>query len=310
MQGILGKKAGMTTMFSNDGRAIPITIIEVKPNVVLQVKTKENDGYCAIKLGVDDKKDQRATKAELGIAKKADTSTKYFVKEIREMAGFELGQVLNADLFKVGDYVDVIGKTKGKGFQGNIKRHNHHRGPMSHGSKSHRITGSIGDIAGHVIKGKKMPGHMGNIQVTMQNLEVVSINLENNALLIKGSIPGPNKSFVVIKNAIKKEKVNKPIELIDIKLEHIKNELLEEAKKVGANINSSMKIEEMKEIIKVSSEKHEIELKEKAELLKLAKKLSISKADKMKLDELKKVVKKAQEIESSRKKSKNEGDKA
>ncbi len=216
MKGILGKKAGMTTIFAQDGRAIPVTVVEVKPNAVLQVKTVEVDGYSAIKLGVEDKKDQRATRAELGEAKKANTSAKYFMKEIRNMEGFELGQTIGADLFEAGDFVDVTGTSKGKGFQGNIKRHNHHRGPMSHGSKSHRITGSIGDIAGHVIKGKKMPGHMGHTQVTMQNLEVVAVDLENNVILIKGSIPGPNKSFVMIRSAVKIEESAPAIELIDV----------------------------------------------------------------------------------------------
>ncbi len=219
MQGILGRKAGMTTIFAQDGRAIPVTVVEVKPNTVLQVKTVEVDGYSAIKLGVEDKKEHRATRAELGEAKKANTSAKYFMKEIRNMEGFELGQQISADLFEAGDFVDVTGTSKGKGFQGNIKRHNHHRGPMSHGSKSHRITGSIGDIAGHVIKGKKMPGHMGHTQVTMQNLEVVAIDLENNVILIKGSIPGPNKSFVVVKSAVKVEKKNDAIELVDVAAE-------------------------------------------------------------------------------------------
>ncbi len=216
MQGILGRKAGMTTIFAQDGRAIPVTVVEVKPNTVLQVKTVAVDGYSAIKLGVEDKKDHRATRAELGEAKKANTSAKYFMKEIRNMEGFELGQTISADLFEAGDFVDVTGTSKGKGFQGNIKRHNQHRGPMSHGSKSHRITGSIGDIAGHVIKGKKMPGHMGHVQVTMQNLEVVAVDLENNVLLIKGSIPGPNKSFVVIKEAVKIENKAEAIELLNV----------------------------------------------------------------------------------------------
>ncbi len=219
MQGILGRKAGMTTVFAQDGRAVPVTVVEVKPNTVLQVKTLEVDGYSAIKLGVEDKKDHRATRAEKGEAKKASTSAKYFMKEIRNMEGFELGQQISADLFEAGDFVDVTGTSKGKGFQGNIKRHNHHRGPMAHGSKSHRITGSIGDIAGHVIKGKKMPGHMGHVQVTMQNLEVVAVDLDNNVVLIKGSIPGPNKSFVVIKSAVKTDKADEAIELINVKAE-------------------------------------------------------------------------------------------
>lgn len=300
MQGILGRKAGMTTVFANDGRAVPVTVVEVKPNTVLQVKTLEVDGYNAIKLGVEDKKEHRATKAELGEAKKASTSAKYFMKEIRNMEGYELGQSVTADLFEAGDFVDVTGISKGKGFQGSIKRHNQHRGPMGHGSKSHRVTGSIGDIRGHVIKGMKMPGHMGHEQVTMQNLEIVAIDLENNIVLIKGSIPGPNKSFVVIKSAVKKDKVESVIELVDVKIGHIKNELLEEAKKVGADVNSSMTIEEMKTIIEEASVQHEAELKEHKELLAKAKELEISKADKMKLEELRDAVAKAEEVEASR----------
>ncbi|BDU67772.1 MAG: hypothetical protein TYPL_4250 [Candidatus Tyloplasma litorale] len=308
MQGILGRKAGMTTVFTSDGHAVPVTVVEVKPNVVLQVKTNDIDGYSAVKLGVEDKKDNRATKAELGNAKKANTSAKYFIKEIRNMEGLELGQTISVDLFEAGQFVDVTGTSKGKGFQGNIKRHNHHRGPMAHGSKSHRITGSIGDIAGHVIKGKKMPGHMGHEQVTMQNLEIVAIDAEINVILIKGSIPGPNKSFVVIKSAIKKNNNSEAMKLLDVKVEDVKNELLEVAKKVGANITSKMEIEEMKEIIAEATIKHEADLKEKDELLKKAKALGVSKFEKMKLDNLRIAVKKAEEIEAKR--NKGEGEKA
>lgn len=151
MQGILGRKAGMTTVFANDGRAIPVSVVEVQPNIVLQVKTIDVDGYNAIKLGVENKKEQRATKAELGIAKKANTSAKYFIKEIKDMEGeYTLGQEITSDIFVTGDYVDVSGISKGKGFQGSVKRHNHTIGPKGHGSKSHRESRSIGDIAGHV----------------------------------------------------------------------------------------------------------------------------------------------------------------
>lgn len=146
-KGILGRKAGMTTAFSEEGKAYPVTVVEVKPNAVLQVKTKETDGYTSIKLGVEDKKDHRATRSELALAKKANTSAKYFVKEIRNMEGFELGQTINADIFNAGEFVDVTGTSKGKGFAGSIKRHNQSRGPMGHGSKYHRGTGSVGTIA-------------------------------------------------------------------------------------------------------------------------------------------------------------------
>jgi len=306
MQGILGRKAGMTTVFANDGRAIPVTVVEVKTNVVLQVKTIEVDGYNSVKLGVEDKKDHRATKAAMGIAKKANTSAKYFIKEIRDMDGYELGQKVDSSIFESGDYVDVTGTSKGKGFQGSIKRHNQSRGPMGHGSKSHRVTGSIGDIRGHVIKGKNMPGHMGHEQVTMQNLEVVAIDLENNVVLIKGSIPGPNKSFVVIRSANKKGTVKDTIELVNIKEEQIKNELLEEAKKVGAEVNTSMTIADMKSTIAEATIVHEAELKEHKELLVKAKELGLSKYETMKLEELRESVKKAEEIEASRAAEKTE----
>lgn len=203
MKGILGRKAGMTQVYAESGRAIPVTVVEVKPNVVLEVKSLEKHGYSSVKLGYEDKKDTKANKPELGIGKAANTSAKYFIKEIREMDGYAQGDVITADLFENGTIVDVTGISKGKGFQGAIKRHNQSRGPMTHGSKSHRVTGSLGDIRGTVKKTKKMPGHMGHVQVTMQNLEIVGVDVENNAILVKGSIPGPNKSFVVIKEAIK-----------------------------------------------------------------------------------------------------------
>lgn len=293
----------MTTVFANDGRAIPVTVIEVKPNAVLQVKTQAVDGYNAVKLGVEDKKEQRATKAALGEAKKANTSAKYFIKEIRNMEGYELGQIVTADMFVAGDIVDVTGISKGKGYQGAIKRHNQSRGPMGHGSKSHRVTGSIGDIRGHVIKGMHMPGHMGHEQVTIQNLEIVLIDVANNIILIKGSIPGPNKSFVSIRSAVKKDKVKIIIKLVDVKIEIIKNELLENAKKVGADVNSEMAIEEMKEIISKAAIRHEAELIEHKELLVKAIELEITKSEKMKLEVLRESVKKAEEINAKRKES-------
>lgn len=300
MKGILGRKAGMTTVFTNDGRAVPVTVVEVKPNTVLQVKTIEVDGYSAIKLGVEDKKDQRATMAELGEAKKASTSAKYFMKEILNMDGYELGNTISADLFEAGEYVDVTGTSKGKGFQGSVKRHNHTIGPKAHGSKSHRESRSIGDIRGHVLKGMRMPGHMGHEQVTIQNLEIVAVDLDNSVILIRGSIPGPTKSFVTIRSAVKKDNVSNVIELVDVKLEHIKNELLDEAKKVGADVNTSMTIEDMKTTIEEATIKHESDLKEHKELLEKANVLEISKANKMKLDELRESVSKAEELAASR----------
>ncbi len=301
MKGILGRKAGMTTVFAEDGKAIPVTVVEVKPNVVLQVKNIEHDGYNAIKLGVEDKKENKAIKAELGIAKKANTSAKYFIKEIKNMDGFNLGDKIDGTLFEEGSLVDVTGISKGKGFQGAIKRHGQSRGPMGHGSKFHRAPGSSGDIRGTVKKTKKMPGHMGHEQVTMQNLQIVSINTDLNVVLIRGSIPGPNKSFVVIKEAIKGQnpKIEK-VNLINVKEEQIKNELLEEGKKVNATLNTEMSIQEMKDVIAEATIKHEADQKEHAELLKEAHELKINKADKMKLDELREEVKKVKDLIASR----------
>lgn len=301
MKGILGRKAGMTTVFANDGRAVPVTVVEVKPNVVLQVKSLEVDGYNAVKLGVEDKKDSRAVKAELGQAKKANTSAKYFIKEIRNMDGeYSLGDKIAGDLFEAGEYVDVTGISKGKGFQGSVKRHNHTIGPKGHGSKSHRESRSIGDIAGHVLKGMRMPGHMGHAQITMQNLEIVAIDLENNVILIKGSIPGPNKSFVTIRSSVKKDKVDNAVELVDVQEEHTKNELLEEAKKVGAEVNTAMSISEMKEIIAEAEVTHKAELAEHKELSTKAKALEISNSDKMKLEELREAVELAEQVAAKR----------
>ncbi len=308
-KGILGKKAGMTTVFTETGKAIPVTVIEVKPNSVLQVKTIDTDGYKAIKLGVEDKKENSAIKAELGIAKKANTNAKYFISEIRDMEGFALGDIVSASLFNEGDYVDVTGTSKGKGFQGSIKRHNQSRGPMSHGSKYHRGTGSLGDIRGTVKKTKKMPGHMGHEKVTMQNLEIIAVNTELNYVLVKGSIPGPNKSFVVIKSAIKTPIRKTSFEkLVNVKELEIKNELIEEAKKVNAAIETSMAIEEMKQIIAEATIVHETQIKEHKVLLEKANELGINKAEKMNNDELKKEIEKVEALIKSREeKLKEEG---
>lgn len=207
MKGILGKKLGMTQVFTPEGIVIPVTVIEAESNVVLQKKDADNDGYEAIQIGYADKKESRATKPELGHAKKANTAPKRYVREIRgvDMAAYEVGQEVKVDIFAEGEFVDVTGISKGKGFQGNIKRWGQSRGPMSHGSRYHRGPGSMGSIqANRVPKGKKLPGHMGNETVTIQNLEVVRVDAERNVLLVKGSIPGPKNSVVKIKQAVKK----------------------------------------------------------------------------------------------------------
>ncbi|WP_110931216.1 50S ribosomal protein L3 [Paenibacillus bouchesdurhonensis] len=207
MKGILGKKLGMTQVFTPEGIVIPVTVIEAESNVVLQKKDADNDGYEAIQIGYADKKESRATKPELGHAKKANAAPKRYVREIRgvDMAAYEVGQEVKVDIFAEGEFVDVTGISKGKGFQGNIKRWGQSRGPMSHGSRYHRGPGSMGSIqANRVPKGKKLPGHMGSETVTIQNLEVVRVDAERNVLLIKGSIPGPKNSVVKIKQAVKK----------------------------------------------------------------------------------------------------------
>lgn len=223
MKGILGRKIGMTQVFAKNGKLTPVTVIEVLPNVVSQIKTVETDGYNAIQLATVDKKEKRANKPETGHLKKANATPKRFLKEIRgvDVSNYTLGSELKADIFTEGEMVDVTGTSKGKGFQGVIKRHNQSRGPMGHGSQYHRGVGSMGTLLPmRVIPGKKLPGHMGNEQVTVQNLEVISIDLENNVILIKGNVPGPKNSMVLIKSAIKNEgKVNEKVELITYEVE-------------------------------------------------------------------------------------------
>jgi large subunit ribosomal protein L3 len=205
-KGILGRKVGMTQTFSENGELIPVTVVEAEPNVVLQKRTVEVDGYEAIQLGFQDMKDSRATQAEKGHAKKASTNPKRYVREFRnaKIDDYEVGQEIGVDVFVAGDVIDVTGTSKGKGFAGSIKRHNYARGPMGHGSRFHRTGGSMGSVdAKRVFKGKALPGQMGAEQVTIQNLEVVKVDQERNVLLIKGNIPGAKKSLVKITTAIK-----------------------------------------------------------------------------------------------------------
>ena len=217
MKGILGRKIGMTQVFTKSGKLIPVTVIEVEPNVVTQIKTKENDGYEAIQLGFDTKREKLATKASVGITNKANTTPKRFFREIRgvDVSEYSLGQEVKVDIFAEGEMVDVTGTTKGKGFQGVIKRHGQSRGPMGHGSHYHRGPGSMGTMRPmRVFKGKKLPGHMGTLTVTIQNLEIVMVDVENNCILVKGNVPGPKKGLVVIKTAVKNPgKVNEVEEL-------------------------------------------------------------------------------------------------
>ena len=228
-KGILGRKLGMTQVFSKDGKLIPVTVVEVEPNVVTQIKTVETDGYEAIQLAFDTKREKLSNKAEKGHLAKANTAPKRFLKEIRgvDISKYELGQELSVEVFEEGEMVDVTGISKGKGFQGVIKRYNQSRGPMGHGSQYHRGVGSLGTMRPmRVFKGKKLPGHMGHVSVTMQNLEVVAVMKDENVILIKGNVPGPKKSLVIIKSAVKKPNVkNDKIELVTYANEEVKAEV-------------------------------------------------------------------------------------
>lgn len=204
-KGILGKKVGMTQVFTEDGELVPVTVVEVGSNVVMQIKTMENDGYEAIQLGFDDQREVKTNKPAKGHAAKAKTAPKRFVREIRgvELGEYNVGDEIKADIFEAGEFVDVTGTSKGHGFQGNIKRWGQSRGPMAHGSRYHRRPGSMGSIINRVFPGKVLPGRMGGKRVTIQNLEIVKADTENGVLLIKGNIPGANKSFVTIKSTVK-----------------------------------------------------------------------------------------------------------
>ena len=205
-KGILGRKIGMTQVFAENGNLIPVTVVEAAANVVLQKKSVETDGYEAVQVGFEDKREKLANKPEKGHVAKAGTAPKRFVREFREvdLAAYEVGQEVKVDIFAEGDVVDVTGISKGKGFQGSIKRHGQSRGPMAHGSRYHRRPGSMGPVApNRVFKGKALPGRMGGEQVTVQNLEIVRVDTERNLLLIKGNVPGPKKALLKIKGAIK-----------------------------------------------------------------------------------------------------------
>ncbi|MFC5528015.1 50S ribosomal protein L3 [Cohnella yongneupensis] len=206
MPGILGRKLGMTQIFAADGSVVPVTVIEATPNVVLQKKSSDNDGYEAIQLGFADKREKLATKPAIGHAKKAGTAPKRFIREISGSSDLEVGAEVKVDVFAEGAFVDVTGVSKGKGTTGAIKRWGFQRGKMTHGSKYHRGNGSLATIrdANRVPKGKKMHGRMGSETITVQNLEVVRVDLERNVLLIKGSVPGARNSYIKIRSSVKK----------------------------------------------------------------------------------------------------------
>ena len=215
---ILGKKVGMTQVFDKSGRAIPVTVIEAAPNVVVQKKTVENDGYDSIQVGFDDVREKfsktsnkrvksNVTKPLKGHFTKAKVAYKRYLREFRleEAASYEVGQEIKADIFAEGEMVDVSGVSKGKGVQGTIKRYNAHTGPMAHGSKFHRAPGSMGASSSpsRTFKGKKLPGHMGSVNTTVQNLEIIKVDIEKNVILVKGGVPGIRGSLVMIKNSVK-----------------------------------------------------------------------------------------------------------
>ncbi len=212
---ILGIKLGMTQIFTEEGRVIPVTVVETGKNIVIRNKTVDTDGYCAVQLGFGEIKENKVNKPDMGQFKKAGVKPVKFIREVRLAAEseYKIGDVIGVDIFAAGELVDVIGTSKGKGFAGSIKRHNFARGPMGHGSKSHREPGSTGAMlsgpGGRVIKGKRLPGRMGGVRTTIQRLTVVKVDADRNLLLIKGAIPGPKKGLVIVRETVKPNKVHK-----------------------------------------------------------------------------------------------------
>ncbi len=231
MKGILGRKVGMTEKFTKDGKIIPVTVVSVEPNVITQIKTVETDGYNAIQLATVDKKEKHVSKPEAGHAKKAGVAPKRFLKEIRvdNPQDYTLGSTIDASTFTVGERVDVTGTSKGKGFQGPIKRHGFSRGPETHGSDYHRKPGSMGTMRPmRVLKGKKLAGHMGAETVTIQNLEIIEVNTTDNYILVSGNVPGAKQGLVLIKESVKPGKVNPKEILSYVEEETVVDEVVEE----------------------------------------------------------------------------------
>lgn len=205
-KGIIGRKVGMSQLFTETGKVVPVTVLEAGPCVVTQKKTVENDGYAAVQLGFEDIREKLVSKPMKGHFDKAQTAYKRVLKEFDLDGELNIGDIVKADVFAAGDKVDVTGISKGKGYQGTIKRHGFHTGPMAHGSGYHRHQGSMGSNTdpSRVFKGKGMPGHMGSEQVTVQNLDIVKVDAEKNLIAIKGAVPGPNGGLIVVKSAVKK----------------------------------------------------------------------------------------------------------
>lgn len=223
MKGILGRKLGMTQVFTEDGTLIPVTVVEACPNIVLQKKTVENDGYNAVQIGFEDIKGKRTTKANVGHAKKANTTAKRFAREVRDadFADLDLGAEVKVDIFAAGETVDVIGTSKGKGYNGTIVRNNAHQGPKTHGgSKNIRHIGSLATNGitsrqGKILKGTIMAGQEGGYRTTNQNLTVIKVDVENNYLLIKGNVPGPKRGLVMVRSAKCSKGNSEPVTLVD-----------------------------------------------------------------------------------------------
>ena len=223
MKGILGRKLGMTQVFTEDGTLIPVTVVEACPNIVLQKKTVENDGYNAVQIGFEDIKEKRTTKANVGHAKKANTTAKRFAREVRDadFADLDLGAEVKVDIFAAGETVDVIGTSKGKGYNGTIVRNNAHQGPKTHGgSKNIRHIGSLATNGitsrqGKILKGTIMAGQEGGYRTTNQNLKVIKVDVENNYLLIKGNVPGPKRGLVMVRSAKCSKGNSEPVTLVD-----------------------------------------------------------------------------------------------
>lgn len=249
MKGILGRKLGMTQVFTIEGTLIPVTVVEVKPNVVLQKKTKDVDGYEAVQLGYEDVKEQRSNKPAIGHAKKANTAPKKFIKEFNydEMLNLEVGSEVKADIFKAGDIVDVQGTSKGHGYNGTIVRNNAHQGPKTHGgSKNIRHQGSLatnGRNNGVVNKGTAMPGQYGEYTTTNQNLEVIKVDAEEGYILVKGNVPGPKRGLVTIHTTVKPKKEVTAVELISYESASVEEEL----EKVEETINEELATETVAE---------------------------------------------------------------
>ena len=249
MKGILGRKLGMTQVFTIEGTLIPVTVVEVKPNVVLQKKTKDVDGYEAVPLGYEDVKEQRSNKPAIGHAKKANTAPKKFIKEFNydEMLNLEVGAEVKADIFKAGDIVDVQGTSKGHGYNGTIVRNNAHQGPKTHGgSKNIRHQGSLatnGRNNGVVNKGTAMPGQYGGYTTTNQNLEVIKVDAEEGYILVKGNVPGPKRGLVTIHTTVKPKKEVTAVELISYESASVEEEL----EKVEETINEELATETVAE---------------------------------------------------------------